>query len=258
MPRKPATKKAPAKKRGGKVSTNTTRVDDEEVGTTELVDPRSQPAPLGSVGGETDASDIVYPRLTLMHNVSQLVNDKRFEALDIVLNGEVCVANEEQPVELAVLSAQKVYEEDVDFDSGETPRIFNTIDEVKAAGLWIDWQNNEAPPAYPKLTAIVAVKMPEHCHFGDGFDGDVELEFPYEDDNGDRWAVALWDMRKSSFTNAAKPIITASGTSTIHHLNWSLQTTPKTYGRNTVTIPKLRRSGSLEADTVAFLEGIVS
>lgn len=218
----------------------------------------ARPSKLGQVSGETTSADVVYPRLALMHKTSKAVDEGRFNILDVVVNGEVYVGDSEYPADLAVLSARKRYEEDLDFDDPATPRVWDTLEEVHAAGLWTEWQNNERPPARPILETVLAVKMPEHAHAGevDG-DPDVSLEFPYEDDNGDRWALCIWDMKGSAYTQAGKAVITAGQTTPVHLIAWSLTTDKKVYGKNTVTIPKMRKAGTNDEATVAFFESLL-
>ena len=119
----------------------------------------SPAAPLmGSVVGDIDASDITIPRLNLVQGVGNLA--ELFTPGQIVLNQETVLSNGSTPVEITVLSARKQFIENLGFDEDARPKVFDTLDEVHAAGGTINWIGDTRPTYVPVLHANIIVKAP--------------------------------------------------------------------------------------------------
>lgn len=153
--------------------------------TTELAAPQQQMA-LGTISGDIDTSDIVIPRLNIVQNVGEL--GELFNAGSIVLNKEVELSNGTTPIEVTVLSARKQFVENLDYDSDEKPAVFNTLEEVKAAGGTIEWVNDRKPSFVPVLHLNVLFKAPQGV--------DYALPLSYEGASYILWAGGVDAARR--------------------------------------------------------------
>jgi hypothetical protein len=180
--------------------------------------------------GEFLPEDFVLPRLNLVQSVGPL--SETFQPGAFVYNKEVTLTDGTQPVSLTVLRIRKQYQEYVPYGGEEMPRVFDTLEEVRAAGGWIDWRDNQRPPFSPILNALVLVgsPFPEHPMFPHRF-GDAD------------YGLALWTLRSTAFTRAGKAIITASQFALrdgLHLGEWSLTSRREKLGMNFVHVPVLR------------------
>lgn len=156
--------------------------------------------------------DIRLPRINIVHNVGDL--SVVFNPGEIVLNQSAVIhepANVDKkkagnpPLVLAVLGFKKIqFTEKV--AGGKMGALLNTESEVVAHGGTLDyneWKRSEGKlKRFQKLaTALLLVQKPEHYNDPD------EATFPYECE-GRRYALALFSMKGTAFTNAAKHIFT--------------------------------------------------
>lgn len=224
--------------------------------TTELANVESSlTVPTEMVQGQIDRSDISTPGLKIVQAVGPL--SEMFDPGCIVLTqgGEnslpITSPGQEQPLVLTVLRIRKQFIEDLPYGSEERPRIFDTIEDVQAAGGWIEWHNNERPPFAKMATAMVVVAAPEDAS------AEELAHFPYEFDGG-KYALALWTIKGTAY-QAAKAIFTAS----VYSLTpakgglvtgaWHLTTKREKRGQNMVWVPVLKQAGVWDAEFVEFL-----
>jgi len=200
------------------------------------------------VEGEFLSEDFVIPKLHLVQAVGPL--SEKFTPGQFVYNKEEVISDGAAAVSLTVLRIKKQYQENLPYGGDQLPRMFDTLEEVKAAGGWIDWRNNERPPFSPILHALVLIRSP--------FEGETPL-FPYEF-AGAAYGLALWTLRGVSFTRAGKTIITASQFALkdgLHTGSWALTSKREKIGMNFIHIPNLRHDTKHPAEFTAFALGLL-
>jgi hypothetical protein len=197
--------------------------------------------------GEFLPQDFVLPRLNLVQSVGPL--SETFQPGAIVYNKEVTLSDGTQPVSLTVLRIRKQYQEYVVYGGEDMPRVFDTLEEVRAAGGWIDWRDNQRPPFSPILNALVLVRSPFPDH----------PMFPHRLGDAD-YGLALWTLRSTAFTRAGKAIITASQFALrdgLHLGEWSLTSRREKLGMNFVHVPVLRHGARHSDEFAAFALSLV-
>ncbi len=204
------------------------------------------PLPLGSVCGDISPEDIVIPRLSLVQGVGDLA--ELFAPGGIVLDKSLLLSDGNTPLELTVLSARKKYIENLPFDADSRPNVFNTLEEVRAAGGTIDWVDDQQPSYVPLLQVHVIFRAPE------GSDYAYPLEF-----EGQSYGLAIWTMRGVAYNRAGRNILTAASFALRDGLfngKWQLTTKREKFGRNSIVVPVLRNVGRNTPEFVDFLRSI--
>jgi hypothetical protein len=200
------------------------------------------------VEGEITGDDIVIPRFHQVQSVGPL--SEKFAPGSLVYNKEVVVSDGNTPVNLTVLRIKKRYIEHVEYGGDDIVRVFDTLEEVKAAGGWIEWRDNERPPFSPMLQTLILIQSPFEDH----------PLFPYQ--LGDHsYGLALWTLRSTAFTRAGKAIITASQFALrdgLHRGGWQLTSKREKIGMNFVYVPVLRHDAKHSDEFAQFALGLVS
>jgi len=191
---------------------------------------------LGSVSGSVDSRDIIIPKLNITQNVGPL--SEEFEGGDIVYSKETVLVSKEVPIFMTVLSIKKTYEDRLPYDpNGPRPKVYETIEEVIEAGLWVDWRGNEAPPVREVGTMLVLIEQP---------DGVDHLGFNHEIE-GKTYALAMWVARGSAYTRGAKKVFSASqielAKGGLMSGKWELSTKREQINGNWVFVPVMRIVG---------------
>ena len=207
----------------GEIATETT--------TAEIAAPQT----LGSdFQGELETSDIATPKLDSVQKVGEL--SEEFPAGTILLNRRVVLAEPRQPASITVVSAKKFIMEALPFGAEERPRVFMTTEDMKAAGLTLQYNNEtgEKPTAKYVLECIVLAKAPE---------GSDAPEFSVSFD-GERYAVAKWVIQSpSAYNGAGKSLLTARTMylKSFAEQEFLLSADKKKFGSNLVYVPDVKQ-----------------
>jgi len=203
--------------------------------------------PSKPVDGEFRAEDFVIPKLHLVQSVGPL--SETFQPGSLVYNKELVLTDGVAPLSLAVLRIRKQYVENVEYGGDEVPRVFDTLEEVRAAGGWIDWRNNERPPFSPVLHSLVLIKSP--------FPDNPLFPYQFADHS---YGLAMWTLRSTGFTRAGKTIITASQFALkngLHTGGWSLTSKREKIGMNFVFVPVLRHEAKHTGEFAEFAASLL-
>jgi len=203
--------------------------------------------PAKPVEGEFLSEDFVIPKLHLVQAVGPL--SEKFTPGQYVYNKELVISDGTAPVNITVMRIKKQYQENLAYGGDELPRIFDTLDEVRRAGGWIDWRNNERPPFSPILHALVLIRSPF----------EENPLFPYEF-AGAAYGLALWTLRGVGFTRAGKTIITASQFALkdgLHTGSWALTSKREKVGMNFIHVPNLRHEARHNGEFTTFALGLL-
>ena len=195
--------------------------------------------------GEWGTKDIQVPRLSLVQKSGTLADD--FPKGSFVLNKELVIGDGNHPFVLTVLSARKYYQEDLPFgESDELPRIFDRLEDARAAGFTTDWDSNQ-PRVKEAADLIILIPVPED-----------RASFHYQ---GQGYSRALWTLVSSAYNSAAKPIVTAAVCGHlregIHRGGWDVTSTLRTNQRNSWYVPTVRARGAHTPEFIGFIEASV-
>lgn len=202
------------------------------------------------LGGEWGTDDIDYPKLKILGTQATLVVEEGMPAGSINLMGEHTLVEKDKPVRVCVLLADKLWQEDVDFDSGDIGKVFSTLAEARAEGFTPEY--GAANRVRPMCRLLLLIEKP------DGFD-DTSGVFAYEYE-GKHYTLAGATFAKTAFNTTGKAIYSyaqLSGNPT-HATWWKLSSTLKKFGENKWYGPKMQRSEELNEGELAFVEEVSS
>ena len=194
------------------------------------------------ITGDLDASDISFPRLQIVQGMGNL--SENYKKGEIVLDGESLISDGPTPIEFTVCRIGKQFEENVDWDSGEIPRIVSKADAVEIGGSFEWGANGEKPNWLPIADALICIK------------GDDPEVFPFEYE-GNNFAFALWRIKGTAYKRAAVPIFTAARMYYREGLrtgSFQLNTEKATFGGKSVHVPKIRRGSRHDPKFGAWLK----
>jgi hypothetical protein len=205
-----------------------------------------------------DPGDLVLPRLNIVQKVGELSNV--FPSGSVLLNGQLVLAkapegsSKSTVINLMIVGFQPTtFTEKV--EGGLRGRFFRKESDVVASGGTLDWNEHKATkkPLYQRLaTALVLIEKPE------GLDAS---SFPMKV-GGKNWALALYSMKGTSYTNAAKHFKTARQ---VGHLQehgyrggfWTFQSQLKKFESNYAFVPVVTPNGTSTEEFRTALKNLI-
>jgi hypothetical protein len=206
--------------------------------------------PNSSMEGEFDMRDIQIPRLSQVQKVGNLSDS--FAPGAFVYNKEVVVSDGKTPMKLIVAKVTKKFIESLPFGSEAIARVYNRVEDARADGLVYGVKGAEnAVVEFADM--IVLLEKPETAN--EAADALFTSEF-----EGKSYGLALWTLRSSAYSAAAKPVITTvmqnkslrAGTWT-----WDLTSELRKNGQNSWYVPKIRISGKTKPELVDYLYSLL-
>lgn len=154
----------------------------------------------GQIQGEFSRKDLTIPKMNLVNKTGELSN--QFSPGSFIYNREVLLGDGKKPATITITRIAKFYLQDVPYGSGEMPKNFTSIRDVRAAGgaLAGDPDVEEGTDTYSEaMTCIVLVKSPvkEHPLFPFSF-------------NNEHYALAQWLLTKSAYKATGRKLFTDS------------------------------------------------
>lgn len=154
----------------------------------------------GQIQGEFSRRDLTIPKMNLVNKTGELSN--QFAPGSFVYNREVLLGDGKKPATITITRIAKFYLQDVPYGSGEMPKNFTSIRDVRAAGgaLAGDPDVEEGTDTYSEaMTCIVLVKSPVKEH----------PLFPFAFAN-EHYALAQWLLTKSAYKATGRKLFTDS------------------------------------------------
>jgi hypothetical protein len=236
------------------------------------------PAPLAVVDtpivfddNDIKFEDVYLPRVNIVQNVGDLM--KIFESGDIVLNGSYSIHSPANPpkrpqgnpaLNITVVGFRKKQFAEKIIGKGGGLLVNSEAEVAKNGGTlsYGEWKQsvdaNKADPSVkllrrfePYATALIIIERPAHLK------DEGNIQFPYECE-GKFYTLALWGMKGTAYTGAAKHFFTARK---LGHLkkgymvrSWSLTTKLESYeSGNTAWVPAVTPSHENSAAFLAFV-----
>lgn len=222
----------------------------------------ARPAAYADDDSNISVNDVIWPRVNIVQKVGELSNI--FDGGAVVLNQTTVLLDgppqqvkgqqpqsQPNPLRFVVVGFRPTqYVEKT--EGGVMGSIVDTVQDVVALGGTTDYNDSKAtgrPLFQPMATALVVIERPEAAK-------EDATNFIYSCEGKD-YAVALWSMKGTSYTNAAKILFTARK---MGHLTdrpvktrlieperggyitgiWTLRTLLRAFGSNFAYVPVLR------------------
>ena len=196
--------------------------------------------------GDLDASDIEFPKLGIAQGVGPLSENFRKGA--IVLDKEFEISDGTNEIEFTVLRIGKFFEENIPFGNGEIPRIVTPAEQKKIGGTIKGYSENGEwvqPQWKPMADAFICIKG-----------GTPDEAFPYQHGK-DKYAFAIWRIKRTAYDKGAKPILSAGMTyyrNGLKNGSFFLKTEKYQFGNNVVNGPKIRKGKPHDPKFVEWLQ----
>lgn len=189
------------------------------------------------VEGEIDMGDIQLPRLNLVGHSGKLKT--KFTPGTFLFAKEVILSDGKTPLEITFLHIKKQFQEALPFNpDGPTPKLFNTSEEVRAAGGHFDWETKEG--LYRDIAHLwCLIECPPTATA-------EQRELFFLDFNGRAFAQAMYTVNGGAYTSVAKPVITAAAShlkTGLYKGKWKLTSEEREDARNTWMSPILKTAG---------------
>lgn len=215
-----------------------------------------------------EVEDIIFPRINIVQKVGELSNQQPQGAIMLarsLLLFELPIKDNKgsiltpgtPPVEIVVLGFKaKRWQEKIDWGSDDRALILDSEEAVIRNGGTTSYQEWELKKGegmrlfVPMVDALLGIRKPDHVDDPEG------VNFCY-DVGGQKWALALWTLKGTSYTGAAKVWFTARATGCLRKgypsFTWNLSTALKPFGKNFAYVPVLVPKGPSSPDLLEFV-----
>lgn len=204
------------------------------------------------LSGEWGTDDIEYPKIKVVGANSDLVTEGGFPAGSINLNGDLTLVEKGEPLRVCVVHVEKKWQEDVDFDSGEIPKIFDTLQAAQAEGYTNEY--NAANLVRPMARMVFVIEKPAN------FDDQTGIFAYHCEATGQDYTLAGATFAKTAFNSTAKALFSFAMLTKkpIHSTWWELSSSLKQYKDNKWFSPFLKRSAALSKGESEFVSDFIS
>ena len=209
-------------------------------------------APIG-IDADLDTSDVRLPRLNLIQKSSELAEVEGWNPGDIAFVKEVKLIPFGQSGKVTFIHLKRQFQEYIPWGSDVRPRVFNTREEVEAAGGSTEFKavNEYRPIAH----FTMLIEKPTTTKSDAVLDSYFPLEF-----NGKFYSLAAWTVASSAYKRTADQLISAAKMfmrDGIHRYPWELSVEKDKSGTNTFFVPSIKRAGVHSPEMVEFIENLL-
>lgn len=203
----------------------------------------------GQVQGEFSRKDLNIPKMNLVNKTGELSN--QFTPGSFVYNREVVLGDGKKPALITICRIAKFYLQDVPYGSGEMPKNFTSIRDVREAGgaLAGDTDVEEGTDTYSEaMTCIILAKSPTKQH----------PLFPFEF-AGENYALAQWLLTKSAYKTTGRKLFTDSQLALkdgIDKAAYELTSTLRTNSAGSWFVPTLKLASRHTDEFVEFVRSL--
>lgn len=211
----------------------------------------------GGIEGDIDAEDIKLPRINLVQSTSQIADE--FTPGSFVLDKEIELGNDANPIHLVTLWGKKLYQQKLPFgESEESPIVYGTRKEVKDFGGTTEWSKEaiEGGRYFENLAHfVVAVRCPD--------ESSEELTARFDLELGDElWTRVALTVNGSSYNSFGKQMITAAqtaGAEGIWSRAWEVRPEKRSNAKGRWFVPVPRFKGKLtDPERLAFFADLAA
>lgn len=205
-------------------------------------------------GAPLDGKDFMPPKLNLVQRNSDALSE--FPQGTWVLNREVALTKEVgEPLSIVVVGNPiKFYQEKRPYDPNQLtpPQTFRSEQEVKEAGLTLDWDNTKDPAVPP--TASRAARVLVYILKPDALD---ESAFGLSVEGLGSGTIASWFLVNTSYRSVARRLFTAQkidlAGKPLASMVWTLTSRLQKIGGFPVYVPSVTPCKRLDDETVGRL-----
>lgn len=207
------------------------------------------------ITGEITMRDITLPRVNLVQKIGDLA-DAGITPGVFMLNKEAILSDGKTPLNITVLRLVKQYKERKEAGDNSIPNVFNTQQEVIAAGGTTNWALKDEMPLYMEIAHLsIAIEKPGNLK-------EEYASFFYRTDSaGKQYTLAVYTVASSAFTELGKKVITAGFHQLAHGLwngKWQLKSALKKGPKGTWYVPDAKFDGMHTPEDAKFFESMVS
>lgn len=205
------------------------------------------------IDGEITSRDVKYSRINVVQKVGELSDNPDFSPGAIILGKEVVIAKPNGVLTLIALKAQKSYQEQLPFGCGVTPRLFKTAEEVRIAGLSLEW----GAPARAAEILNVLFWIPQPAGI------DAPHLFSMEGPEGPG-TIAGFTAARTAYGTVGKALIGASKTfltaekGGLRSTAWEMYCTLEKRESNSWYLPRIRPAARTSVELSAYLATLLS
>jgi hypothetical protein len=214
-------------------------------------------AGLHGIDADLEMSDIRIPRINLVQKSSELAEVEGWSPGDFAFAKEIKLIPFGQSGKVTFIRLKRQYQEALPYGSSETPKVFNTKEEVLAAGGSLNFQApNEYRPIAHLTMLIEQPPVPE----GEN-DAAIESYFPISF-GGKNYSMAVWTVSSTSYKSVVVELLSAATLfmrDGLHKAAWNLsvEKAKSKSGTNTYFVAKIKRAGAHSPEMVEFIESLL-
>lgn len=214
-------------------------------------------ASLHGIEADLELSDIRIPRVNLVQKSSELSEIEGWSPGDLAFAKEVKLIPFGQSGKVTFIRLKRQYKECLPYGSETMPKVFDTKEEVLAAGGSL---NFKAPNEYRPIAHLtMLIEQPQGAEGEDN--SALESYFPLSF-GGKNYSMAVWTVGSTSYKTVVVELLSAATMfmrNGLHKVAWDLSVSKETSKstKNTYFVAKVKRAGAHSPEMVEFIESLL-